>query len=134
VITLLEKDKEPLFTLSKAKGNFTVQPFKGSGKGGQKRNKTMSACRIIHSESGTVSECQEERSYEQNKKKAFMRLYENPKFQSWFKIECARRLGSIVDAEEEVNKSMKPSNIKIEIQVDGKWVEVNEDFFKGEIE
>ncbi len=48
------KNKELLFSLSKAKGDFIVQPFKGSGKGGQKRNKTMSACRIIHPESGAL--------------------------------------------------------------------------------
>jgi len=124
------KDKAPLFTLSKDKGNFVLQPFKGSGKGGQKRNKTMSACRIIHSESGTVSECQEERSYEQNKKKAFERLYNNPKFQAWFKMECARRLGNLENIEDKVDKSLNPNNVKIEIQIDGKWTEVAWDYIK----
>jgi protein subunit release factor B len=70
----LNKEKELLFSLSKSKGDFIVQPFIGSGKGGQNRNKVMTACRIIHPESGAISECQEERSFEQNKKKAFERL------------------------------------------------------------
>ena len=51
--------RELIMSLSKDKGDFVVTPFKGSGKGGQKRNKTMSACRITHPASGAVSECQE---------------------------------------------------------------------------
>ena len=110
-----------LFTLSKSKGDFIVQPFKGSGKGGQKRNKTMSACRIIHTASNTVSECQEERSFEQNKKKAFERLLEKDSFKSWHKLEIAKSLGRVADIESEVNKAM--NNVKVEICVNGKWVE-----------
>jgi len=71
-------NKKHLFTLSKKKGDFVVQSFKGSGKGGQKRNKTMSSCRIYHPASKVISECQEERSFEVNKKKAFLRLTEKP--------------------------------------------------------
>lgn len=111
---------EPLFSLSKAKGDFIVQPFKGSGKGGQKRNKTMSGCRIIHKESGTVSECQEERSYEQNKKKAFDRLLKKDSFKQWHKLEVAKAMGYIADVESQVDRQMQ--DIKIEVCVDGKWV------------
>lgn len=117
--------KTLLFTLSKSKGDFVVQPFKGSGKGGQKRNKTMSACRITHPKSGAVSECQEERSYEQNKKTAFERLCENPKFKAWHKIECSKKLGDFVDIELLVDEWMARDNLKLEIQVDGKWTEIS---------
>ena len=116
--------KELLFSLSKSKGDFIVQPFKGSGKGGQKRNKTMSCCRIIHPESGSVSECQEERSYEQNKKKAFEKLIDSEKFQSWHKLKVAEKIGRIANIEDEVDREMK--NIKVEVFKDGKWVDVNE--------
>ena len=98
---------ELLFTLSKSNGDFIVQPFKGSGKGGQKRNKTMSACRITHPESGTVSECQEERSFEQNKKKAFERLIKKDSFQKWYKIKVAKYMGNTADIEEQVEREMK---------------------------
>ena len=114
--------KELVLSLSKKKGDFVVQPFKGSGKGGQKRNKTMSACRIIHPASGAVSECQEERSYEQNKKKAFRRMLENPEFKLWHKLQVAKKMGLLADAEEEVEKAMAEKNLKIEVMENGRWV------------
>ena len=77
----MNENRTLLFSLSKDKKDFIVQPFKGSGKGGQKRNKTMSACRIFHPASGAISECEEERSFEQNKQRAFQRLMNKKKFQ-----------------------------------------------------
>jgi hypothetical protein len=111
---------ELLFSLSKSKGDFIVQPFKGSGKGGQKKNKTMSACRIIHTESNTVSECQEERSFEQNKKKAFERLIKKDSFQKWYRLQVAKAMGNAVDIKEQVEREMK--NIRIDVVENGKWV------------
>lgn len=121
-----KEEKELLFSLSKSKGDFVVQPFKGSGKGGQKRNKTMSACRIVHPASNTVSECQEERSFEQNKKKAFLRLVEKPQFKQWLKLECARKRGLFATIDEEVSKTMKDENLLIETLIDGEWVKYEE--------
>ena len=42
--------KKLLFSITK--NDFTIEPYKGSGKGGQHRNKTMSCVRIKHAESG----------------------------------------------------------------------------------
>lgn len=114
---------ELLFSLSKAKGDFIVQPFKGSGKGGQKRNKTMSCCRIIHPASGAVAECQEERSFYQNRKKAFKKLVDSDTFLCWHKLKCAQAMGQIANIEEEINREMR--NIKVESLIDGKWVETD---------
>ena len=113
--------KELLFTLSKDNGDFIVQPFKGSGKGGQKRNKTMSACRIIHPASGAVSECQEERSFEQNRKKAFERLVEKPLFKTWHRFEVARQMGYMDEIEAKVEEDMK--NIRVEIRHNERWID-----------
>ena len=113
-------EKLLLFSQSKAKGDFIVTPFKGSGKGGQKRNKTMSCCRISHPASGAVAECQDERSFEQNKKRAFLRLLEKPEFKLWHKLESARRMGLIASIDDYVNREIK--NIKVEAVINGEWV------------
>lgn len=60
-----------------------VETKRGSGKGGQNRNKRDTAVRIVHPPSGAVGESQEERSQLQNKKTAFVRMVNTPAFRSW---------------------------------------------------
>jgi protein subunit release factor B len=114
-------DRKPLFTLSKANGDFVVTPYRGSGKGGQKRNKTFSGCRITHPATGLFVECEEERSFETNKHRAFERLVKKPEFTAWLKVETARHEGKFADLEEKVNREM--SNIRIDVKdKNGRWV------------
>jgi protein subunit release factor B len=120
------KERKLLFSLSKDKGDFRVQPYRGTGNGGQKKNKTMSACRIYHDASGTVVQSEEERSFFQNRKIAFKRLLNTEKFKQWHKIETAKKLGRFVDIEEYVEDQMRPEHIKVEEKIDGKWIEILE--------
>lgn len=120
-------EKELLMSLSKENGDFIVEPYKGSGKGGQHRNKTMSGCRIKHPDSGSVAEYCSERSFYQNRSKAFKKLIKSDKFQKWLKYECAKRSGCIADAEEYAQREINnPEHIKTEVKIDGIWQEISE--------
>ena len=56
------------------KKDLKITFFKGSGAGGQHRNKNSTACRIVHIPTGLAAESQEYKSQKQNIKAAFDRL------------------------------------------------------------
>ena len=75
--------------------DIKMEVFRSSGAGGQHINKTSSAVRLIHIPTGTIAECQTERSQFQNRDYAMKllqsRLYEKEKRERDSKIENARR-------------------------------------------
>ena len=108
----MSKKKQSLFKVSKK--DLEIQFFRAGGKGGQHQNKTSSACRIKHPESGAVGECRNYRSQEQNKREAFLRMARSEKFQTWVKIKAAGKSKALDDLEKKVDDLLRPENLKID--------------------
>lgn len=112
-------NRKLLFSLTKK--DFKLQAFPAGGPGGQHQNKTSSAIRITHPASGAQAESRSERSQHQNKKLAFERLMENPKFKMWVSRMVAEALSGKT-AEEAIDEQMAEENLRTEIVGDdGKW-------------
>ena len=62
------------FTDERLLAECDLQRYRASGPGGQKRNKTDSAVRLVHSPSGCVASATESRSQHDNKRVALRRL------------------------------------------------------------
>jgi len=113
--------RELLFSVTASDCKFDY--MRGTGAGGQKRNKTESKVRCTHIASGAVAECDETRDQHKNKRIAFVKMANSDAFASWHKLEVARRLGLVVGVEERVDEMINTGPLKIEVKKDGKWVE-----------
>ncbi len=125
----MSQNRQLLFKLTKK--DFEIEPFKASGNGGQKRNKTMSACRIYHRASGAVAEAKEERSFFQNRTNAFKRLVEKPEFKKWHHIQCCKALGTFIDADKWADEQMDLKNLIFEIRINDKWIKIDPENIKN---
>lgn len=112
-------DRELLFSVGLK--DCRVDYFRGTGKGGQKRNKTSSGVRITHLESGAVGQSDDTRSQHQNKQIAFRRMAESKEFLAWHKMEVARRTGKLLEVDAYCDKAMRPRNLREEVFENGKW-------------
>lgn len=98
-----------------------VQTKRGSGKGGQNRNKRDTAVRVVHAPSGAAGESCDERSQLQNKRTAFIRMTRHPKFRVWLNRELWLRAG-LPSAEELVERDLQPGNVRVEVKDErGRW-------------
>ena len=124
--------KEVLFSVTAADCDWEY--MRGTGPGGQKRNKTESKVRCTHRDSGAIGESDETRSQHDNKRKAFVKMAQTPQFRAWHKMETARRMGQLADLNEAVDRTMKECNLRIEGKRDGRWVPIQEaPFNEGEV-
>lgn len=98
-----------------------VQHFRSGGKGGQNQNKRDTGARVIHHPSGARGESREQRSQLQNKRAAFLRMIETPKFKLWLAIETGR----VAVQQAAVDSMIVPdADIKIEVKRHGRWVQI----------
>lgn len=121
-------DKHLLFSVTK--NDLIVETYRGSGKGGQNRNKVETCVRIRHLESGAIGQACEQREQGQNRRKAFERLVQSEKFKKWHKLKSASVLAGYQEIEHMINKRvdevMKSDNLKVEVRTENGWVEWKE--------
>lgn len=115
--------KELLFSVTSKDCRFDY--YRGSGKGGQHRNKTESAVRCTHIASGAVGQAEDDRSQHKNKRLAFARMAATPKFKAWARLEACRVTGKLAEIDDWVDREMR-TNVKVDVQKDGKWVDERE--------
>lgn len=121
--------KELMFSVT-AK-DLRIDTYRGTGNGGQHRNKTESCVRITHPASGAVAQACEERSQAQNKHIALRRLVEHPKFRAW-QAKMVAEINSGKTLDQMVDESMHPVHLRVECRTPNGWVDA--DKMDGDVE
>jgi protein subunit release factor B len=116
-------NKDPFFSITAKDCEWSYT--KGTGAGGQKRNKTSSAVHCIHKASGAHGYSESSRSQLDNRKEAFRKMAETDKFKKWIHIEYMKRTGEHYEVERQIQASL--NKVKVEVKIDGKWTEVSMD-------
>jgi peptide chain release factor 1 len=115
-----EDKNKPILSLT-AK-DFRWEYYRGSGNGGQNKNKTDNCCRCTHPPTGVMAYSEDGRSKEHNRKEAFKKVTQNAVFKKWLKIETMRRMGKLHDIEEKVESELR-NRTRLEVKEEGKWAE-----------
>lgn len=111
------KDRELLFSVTMNDCEF--QTFTAGGPGGQHQNTSNTAVRIIHKASGARGESREDRSQTVNKRNAFLRMTQDPKFKVWLNAQIWFRGKS---PEQRVREDMNWKNLRFETKdEEGNW-------------
>lgn len=113
--------KELLFSVTK--DDFDWDYFRAGGKGGQHQNKTDSAVRCTHRDSGAIGESRDEREQSRNKKIAFQRCISTDRFKLWHRLKCAELMSGETIAQK-LEKAMDDKNVITEVRKDGVWTKV----------
>jgi protein subunit release factor B len=117
----MEKKRELLFSVTSKDCEWSYT--KGTGAGGQKRNKTSSAVHCHHRLSGAHGYSESSRSQHDNKRDAFQKMSETKEFIIWHRREAMKRMGVLNEIDRQVENELL-YNTKLEIKIDGVWTEV----------
>lgn len=105
--------------------DFIETHIRGTGNGGQARNKTSSGVRLVHRASGAVGEATDDRMQHINRTLAFQRLRETPEWKQWFRDMVLRTSGRETPGER-VERLMADENITTQVLDDrSRWVTVD---------
>lgn len=126
----MTKSRKLLFSVGAADCDWSYT--KGSGAGGQKRNKTSSAVHCTHRASSAHAYSEASRSQHDNKRDAFLKMIETSEYKRWHRQEVYRLTGVLDDIEERVQQELSSQNLKFEVKEDGKWREVDISYFDAE--
>lgn len=115
--------RELLFSVTASDCDWSYT--RGTGNGGQKKNKTNSAVHCTHRASGAHGYAEDSRVQKQNRSTAFERMCNTKKFKDWHKLEVSRRTGQEAIIEKNVEREMR--RIRVDVKEDGLWKAVEKD-------
>lgn len=112
--------KKLLFSVTAADCDWSYT--RGTGAGGQKKNKTSSAVHCTHKVSGAHGYSEETRSQAKNRELAFTKMTQTERFQAWRRAESMRRSGEMAVIDANVEREMR--RVKVERKgTNGLWEE-----------
>lgn len=120
-------NKEILFSVTAAECEWSYT--KGTGSGGQKKNKTSSAVHCSHRPSGAHGYSEASRSQLDNKREAFVKMVNTKEFKEWHRLETMRRNGQMAMVDAYVERELKRVTIEVHDE-QGRWVQVKESELK----
>lgn len=98
---------------------------RGTGAGGQKKNKTSSAVHCMHRASRAHGYAEETRSQATNRELAFEKMTQTKEFKAWHAMEVMRRTGVAAQIDADVEREMR--RVKVERKTEaGTWEEWKE--------
>jgi len=119
----MKNERKPLFSVTANDCEWSYT--RGTGAGGQKRNKTSSAVHCTHRPSGAHGYSEASRSQFDNRRDAFVKMTETERFKKWLHLEFMKRTGEMNEIERRVEEELR--RVKTEIRIDGRWTEVRPD-------
>lgn len=106
------REKQLLFSVTAKDCTFIDK--RGSGKGGQKKNKTSSAIQCMHEPSGAMGEAEDHREQSLNRRLAFKRMAESIEFQTWAKLKADVICGDVEIEENDDNGKRVKRKVRVD--------------------